>query len=92
MTQAMLLLIPISMLFVAAATATVVWAVRSGQFEDLDAEARRILLDDPEAPRAPVDGRAPGATQDHADETEGPGADDRGEQDGAGARRAEERR
>ena len=39
-------LIPLSVVLVFAILAALAWAVHAGQFEDLDAEAERILLDD----------------------------------------------
>ncbi len=39
-------LIPLSLLFVAGAVALFVWAVNSGQYDDMDREAERILYDD----------------------------------------------
>ena len=39
-------LIPIAMLFVLIAVAIFFWAVRSGQFQDLDSPAVDILFDD----------------------------------------------
>jgi cbb3-type cytochrome oxidase maturation protein len=39
-------LIPISILLVLGALAVFSWAIDSGQFEDLDREARRILMED----------------------------------------------
>ena len=44
------LLIGISILVVIAIAAVFVWAVRSGQFDDLDTPALRILPDDDETP------------------------------------------
>lgn len=57
------LLIPLSLVLVAAAVWAFFWAVRSGQFDDLEGPAHRILMDDdgPGAGRAPPgrgDGRA----------------------------------
>lgn len=53
MTQALLILLPLSLALVSVAIVTVTWAIRSGQFDDLEAEGERILLDDPEPdPRA----------------------------------------
>ena len=46
------LLIGISVVIVVAVAAIFVWAVRSGQFDDLDTPAVRILTDDDESPRA----------------------------------------
>lgn len=39
-------LIPLSILLVFGILVALSWAVNAGQFEDLDAEAERILLDD----------------------------------------------
>jgi cbb3-type cytochrome oxidase maturation protein len=39
-------LIPIAMLLLAVAVWAFFWAVRTGQFDDLDTPAIRILLDD----------------------------------------------
>lgn len=49
------LLIPLSIVLVALIVGAFLWAIRSGQFEDLDGPAHRILLDDDEDP--------PGATR-----------------------------
>ncbi len=43
----LLVLIPISLLLVGAAIWAFVWAVRGGQFEDLDSAPLDILQDDP---------------------------------------------
>ena len=40
------LIIPIVILFVALAVWLFMWAVKSGQFEDMEGPAHRILLDD----------------------------------------------
>lgn len=40
------LLIPLSLVLVFAIGAVFWWAVRSGQFEDLEGPAHRILMDD----------------------------------------------
>lgn len=45
------LLIPIALLLLAAAVAAFIWAVDHDQFEDLDTEGERILMED-EAPNA----------------------------------------
>ena len=44
-------LIPIAILVGLGALAAFYWAMRSGQFEDLDGAAYRILLDDDEQPK-----------------------------------------
>ena len=52
------LLIPLSLVFVAVIAYVFLWAVKNGQFEDMEGPAHRILMDDepispihkPEAP------------------------------------------
>lgn len=39
-------LIPFALVLGAAGLAAFLWSIRSGQFEDLDGAARRILFDD----------------------------------------------
>ena len=39
-------LLPLALLLGAAAVATFVWAVRRGQFDDLETPAIRVLFDD----------------------------------------------
>ncbi len=43
--------IPISLILVAIGVAAFFWAVRSGQFDDLDTPAYSILMDDEDKPR-----------------------------------------
>lgn len=62
----LLILIPVSLAFGLLALAAFLWAQRSGQFDDLDGAANRILFDDdppqptkkaepaPEVPSRPV--------------------------------------
>ena len=50
--DALYLLIPIALIFVALALKFFFWSVKSGQYEDLDTEAHRILFDDVEQPNA----------------------------------------
>ncbi len=40
------LLIPLSLVFVAVIAAFFLWAVKTGQFEDMEGPAHRILMDD----------------------------------------------
>ncbi|WP_028887042.1 cbb3-type cytochrome oxidase assembly protein CcoS [Teredinibacter turnerae] len=47
--ESLFILIPIAIVFVIIAVSIFFWAVRSGQYEDLDTEARRILFDEDEA-------------------------------------------
>lgn len=44
--EVLYLLIPIAMLLVAVIVAVFFWAVRSGQFDDLEGPAHRIIMDD----------------------------------------------
>jgi cbb3-type cytochrome oxidase maturation protein len=50
--ESMYLLIPLSVVLVLAIGGILAWAVMSGQFDDLEAEGRRIV-DEPDAPDAP---------------------------------------
>ena len=43
------LLIPLSLILLGLITWALFWAVRSGQFEDLEGPAHRILMDDDSA-------------------------------------------
>ena len=54
--ELIVVLLPFALLFAGAALALFVWAARSGQFDDLDTPAVRILFDD-ETP-APAPGPA----------------------------------
>jgi cbb3-type cytochrome oxidase maturation protein len=49
------LLIPVSLIIVAIAIWVFMWAIRSGQYEDMEGPAHRILMDDddPMVPRRP---------------------------------------
>lgn len=44
--EVLYLLIPLSLVLLVVIVAAVVWAVKSGQFEDLEGPAHRILMDD----------------------------------------------
>ncbi|MEO0424381.1 MAG: cbb3-type cytochrome oxidase assembly protein CcoS [Pseudomonadota bacterium] len=52
------LLIPLAVVLGGAAIALLVWALTSGQYDDLDAPGERLLLDDDSAPR-PIGEREP---------------------------------
>ncbi|WP_298580108.1 cbb3-type cytochrome oxidase assembly protein CcoS [uncultured Luteimonas sp.] len=49
----LLLLVPISLVLLGLAVWAFVWAVRRGQFDDLDTPALDILREDGPGPRAP---------------------------------------
>jgi len=63
------LLIPLSMILVGLIVWAFFWAVRSGQFEDLEGPAYRILMDD--------DNRPPPEGEDGAGNEAAPTGDDR---------------
>jgi len=44
----LVLLIPIALLMGSAGLAAFLWSIRSGQYEDMDGAAARILIDDEE--------------------------------------------
>lgn len=50
--NALLILIPLSLVLLLAAIWAFAWAVKRGQFDDLDTPAIDILQDDPEPRRA----------------------------------------
>ena len=52
----LLLLIPLSLVLLGLAVGAFVWAVRRGQFDDLDTPALDILVDTEDGPRAGGDG------------------------------------
>ena len=52
--NALLILIPLSLVLLVAALWAFAWAVKRGQFDDLDTPAIDILQDDPAPPRAPT--------------------------------------
>ena len=50
----MFVLLPVALLFAAGALAVFLWAVRSGQLDDLDTPPLRILVDDDETEPGPT--------------------------------------
>lgn len=46
MSPVLLFLFALTLVFVAFAAIGVLWAIRSGQFDDLEGPAQRILMDD----------------------------------------------
>lgn len=48
--ESLFLLVPIALIFVAIALKIFFWAIKSGQYDNLDTEAHRILFDDDEIP------------------------------------------
>ncbi|MGM0554409.1 MAG: cbb3-type cytochrome oxidase assembly protein CcoS [Pseudomonadota bacterium] len=50
------LLIPLAMLFALVVALVLFWAIRSGQYDDLEGPAHRILMDEDD-PRIPTSNR-----------------------------------
>ncbi len=63
----LLLLIPLSLLLVGLIVWAILWAVKTGQFDDLEGPAYRILMDDEEEPPAQMPASAPDPTDDRAE-------------------------
>jgi cbb3-type cytochrome oxidase maturation protein len=55
----LLLLIPIALALGLGGLASFLWALRSGQFDDLDGAAGRILFDDAAAAKKPTQDPSP---------------------------------
>ena len=51
--ETIFVLLPLALLIAAIAVAFFIWAARTGQFDDLDTPAIRILFDDDEPRRSP---------------------------------------
>ena len=51
--SSLLILIPVALFLGLLGLAAFLWAMRSGQFDDLDGAAHRILYDDPATPSSP---------------------------------------
>ncbi len=47
--ESLFFLVPIALIFVAIAIKVLFWAIKSGQYDNLDTEAHRILFDEDEA-------------------------------------------
>ncbi len=50
--ETIFVLLPLALLIAAIAVGFFVWAAKTGQFDDLDTPAVRILFDDPPSPRS----------------------------------------
>lgn len=49
--DALIILIPVALFLGGCGLAAFLWSLRSGQYEDLDGAAERILYDDPHSDR-----------------------------------------
>ena len=65
--ESLYLLIPVALVLVAVIIAGFLWAVRSGQFDDLEGPAWSILMDDDDTPTA-----TDGADSDDQDDQQPP--------------------
>jgi len=45
------ILIPLSILLIGLAVTVLFWAIKNGQFDDMDSPAHRILFDDDDQPK-----------------------------------------
>lgn len=61
--NALFLLVPLALLLATASVAAFLWAVRGGEFEDMDTPALRVILDDAPAMRLDTSAR-PGASHE----------------------------
>ena len=66
--ETIFVLLPLALLIAAIAVGFFIWAARTGQFDDLETPAVRILFDD-EEPRRKAPGGAPPAPADGPEQT-----------------------
>ena len=59
--ESLFILIPLSLLFIGLIAGVLIWAIRSGQYDDLERPRHEILLDDDEPVR---NGEPPDASTD----------------------------
>jgi cbb3-type cytochrome oxidase maturation protein len=59
-------LVPLALLLAGAGVLAFRWAVRDGQFDDVETPALRILLDDEPAPPRPSDSPTPRSDSPHS--------------------------
>jgi cbb3-type cytochrome oxidase maturation protein len=52
-------LIPVALFLGGLGLGAFLWALRSGQYEDLDGAAERVLFDEPQLPNEPNAGHGP---------------------------------
>lgn len=57
--EAVYLLIPLAVVLVALIIWALLWAIRSGQFDDLEGPAHRILMDEDEPMESVPDDKSP---------------------------------
>lgn len=70
--ESLIFLIPVALIFVVIAIRVLFWAVKSGQYDDLETEGHRILFDDE---RQPAPDKQPAKQADAASGTDQPRQD-----------------
>ena len=55
------LLVPLAVILAGVIVWAFLWSIRSGQFDDLEGPAHRILMDDDDRPPAPTEPESGGA-------------------------------
>lgn len=65
--EILFVLIPLSLILLGIAVWAFFWAVKSGQFDDLDSPAYRILLDDDDPSDRPAEEDREASTDQHSD-------------------------
>lgn len=76
--ESLFFLVPIALIFVAIAIKILFWAIKSGQYDNLDTEAHRILFDEDEADSPKPEVKKPSESAEdraEADKGEAPGRD-----------------
>ena len=70
-------LIPLALLLLAVAVWALIWAIRSGQFDDLESHGWSVVLDDDQRP-PPEPGAQAGSESEPDDQQEEPSAGSKG--------------
>ena len=63
-------LIPLAVMLLAIAVWALLWAIKSGQFDDLESHGWSVVLDDDQKPPALVEDEAPEAEEPESEEKE----------------------
>jgi cbb3-type cytochrome oxidase maturation protein len=69
--EVLYLLIPLALVLVAGIVWALMWAIRSGQFDDMEGPAHRILMDEDEPMEPPPGKRAKRQDEDSGGESQG---------------------
>lgn len=68
--ESLFFLVPIALIFVAIAIKVLFWAIKSGQYDNLDTEAHRILFDEDEADSSKPEVKKPPESPDERAEVD----------------------